>query len=104
MIKIWYGILAFVFTTYVVLDGRNFGTGSLQWIVAKTAAERRQVSAVLGPIWSWDEVRLVALAGVSLIAFPRFLATAFSGYYLALFSGALVVDPARHFTRNRRSH
>lgn len=85
MIKIWYGILAFVFTTYVVLDGRNFGTGALQWIVTKTAAERRQVSAVLGPIWSWDEVWLIALAGVSLIAFPRFLATAFSGYYLALF-------------------
>jgi cytochrome d ubiquinol oxidase subunit II len=85
MIRIWYGILAFVFTTYVILDGRNFGAGAQQWIVAKTAAERRQVSAVLGPIWSWDEVWLVALAGVSLIAFPRFLATAFSGYYLALF-------------------
>ena len=69
MIRIWYGILAFVFTTYVILDGRNFGAGALQWIVAKTAAERRQVSAVLGPIWSWDEVWLVALAGVSLIAF-----------------------------------
>jgi cytochrome bd-type quinol oxidase subunit 2 len=42
---IWYGILAFVFTTFVVLDEWNFGAGALRLIVAKTAAERRQVVA-----------------------------------------------------------
>lgn len=85
MIEIWYGILAFVFTTFVVLDGRNFGAGALRLIVAKTAAERRQVVAAIGPLWSWHEVWLVALGGVLFVAFPRFMATAFSGYYLALF-------------------
>jgi cytochrome bd-type quinol oxidase subunit 2 len=27
MITLWYGILAFMLTTYIVLDGRNFGAG-----------------------------------------------------------------------------
>src|SRR5260221_5133576 len=85
MIEIWYAILVFVFTTYVVLDGRNFGAGALHLIVAKSAAERRQVVAAIGPLWSWHEVWLVALGGALVVAFPRFLATAFSGFYLAGF-------------------
>ena len=85
MIEIWYAILVFVFTNYVVLDGRNFGAGALHLIVAKSGAERRQVVAAIGPLWSWHEVWLVALGGVLFVAFPRFLATAFSGFYLALF-------------------
>jgi len=28
---------------YIVLDGRNFGAEMLQWFVAKTPEERRQV-------------------------------------------------------------
>jgi cytochrome d ubiquinol oxidase subunit II len=85
MIEIWYGILSFVLIAYVVLDGRNFGAGILHLIVAKTPAERRQLIAAIGPLWSWDEVWLVAFGGVMFVAFPRLLATAFSGYYLALF-------------------
>jgi len=52
MIEIWYAILVFVFTTYAVLDGRNFGAGALHLIVTKTAAERRQVVAAIGPLLS----------------------------------------------------
>ena len=85
MIEIWYGILSFVLIAYVVLDGRNFGAGILHLIVAKTPAERRQLIVAIGPLWSWDEVWLVAFGGVMFVAFPRLLATAFSGYYLALF-------------------
>jgi cytochrome d ubiquinol oxidase subunit II len=85
MIETWYTILAFMLTVYVVLDGRNFGAGALHWVVAKTPAERRQLVAAIGPLWSWDEVWLIAAGGVMFVAFPRFLAVAFSGYYLALF-------------------
>ena len=85
MIALWYGILAFMLATYLVLDGRNFGVGVLQWIVAKTPAERRQVIAAIGPLWTWHEVWLVGTGGVMIMAFPRFMAAAFSGYYLALF-------------------
>jgi cytochrome d ubiquinol oxidase subunit II len=85
MITFWYGVLAFMLTTYIVLDGRNFGAGILHWIVAGNQLERRQVIAAIGPLWSWHEVWLVGTGGVMVMAFPRLMATAFSGYYLALF-------------------
>lgn len=85
MSALWYGILAFMLATYLALDGRNFGSGVLHWIVAKTPLERRQVIAAIGPLWSWHEVWLVGTGGVMLMAFPRLMAVAFSGYYLALF-------------------
>jgi cytochrome d ubiquinol oxidase subunit II len=85
MIALWYGILAFMLTTYIVLDGRNFGAGVLHWIVARNQAERRQVIAAIGPLWSWHEVWLVGTGGVMVMAFPRLMAASFSGCYLALY-------------------
>src|SRR6516225_1885909 len=85
MVETWYAILWLMLTAYIVLDGRNFGAGALHLIVAKTGAECRQVVAAIGPLWSWHEVWLIAAGGVLLTAFPRFLATAFAAYYLALF-------------------
>jgi cytochrome bd ubiquinol oxidase subunit II len=85
MIALWYGILAFMLTTYIVLDGRNFGAGILHWIVTRNQAERRQVIAAIGPLWSWHEVWLVGTGGVMVMAFPRLMAASFSGCYLALF-------------------
>jgi cytochrome d ubiquinol oxidase subunit II len=70
---------------YVALDGRNFGAGMLHWLVARTPEERRQVIAAIGPLWSWHEVWLVGFGGTLLAVFPRLLASAFAGYYLALF-------------------
>jgi cytochrome d ubiquinol oxidase subunit II len=85
MIEIWYTILAFTLATYLVLDGRNFGAGAIHMFVATSARERRQVVAAIGPLWSWHEVWFVAVGGVLFVAFPKLLATAFTGYYLALF-------------------
>ena len=76
---------SFMLVTYVVLDGRNFGAGMLHWLVARTPAERRQVIAAIGPLWSWHEVWLVGFGGTLFAVFPRVLASAFAGYYLALF-------------------
>lgn len=85
MIETWYAIVSFMLITYVVLDGRNFGVGMLHWLVAKTPSERRQIIAAIGPLWSWHEVWLVGFGGTLFAIFPRILASAFSGYYLALF-------------------
>jgi cytochrome d ubiquinol oxidase subunit II len=84
MIATWYVIVSFMLITYVVLDGRNFGAGMLHWFVARTPEERRQVIAAIGPLWSWHEVWLVGFGGALVAVFPRLLASAFSGYYLAL--------------------
>lgn len=85
MIATWYAILSFMLTVYVVMDGRNFGAGMLHWLVARTPEERRQVIAAIGPLWSWHEVWLVGFGGVLVAVFPRLMASAFAGYYLALF-------------------
>jgi cytochrome bd ubiquinol oxidase subunit II len=85
MIPIWYAVVSFMLIIYVVLDGRNFGAGMLQWVVAKTPEERRQVIAAIGPLWTWHEVWLLGFGGTLLAIFPRLMASAFAGYYLALF-------------------
>jgi cytochrome d ubiquinol oxidase subunit II len=85
MVGTWYSIVSFMLIAHIVLDGRNFGAGTLHYLVARTLEERQQVIAALGPLWSWHEVWLVAFGGTLLLAFPRLMASAFSGYYLALF-------------------
>ena len=85
MIATWYAVVSLMLIIYVVLDGRNFGAGILQWRVARTREERRQVVAAIGPLWSWHEVWLVGFGGTLLAVFPRLMASAFAGYYLALF-------------------
>ena len=85
MIATWYGLAGFMLIVYLALDGRNFGAGILHWLVAKTPQERRQVIAAIGPLWSWHEVWLVGFGGTLLAVFPKLLASAFAGYYLALF-------------------
>ncbi len=85
MIAAWYAIVSLMLIIYVVLDGRNFGAGMLFAVIAKTPEERRQVIAAIGPLWSWHEVWLVAFGGVLVAVFPKLMASAFAGYYLALF-------------------
>lgn len=85
MITTWYAIVSCMLIVYVALDGRNFGAGMLHWIVAKTPEERRQVIAAIGPLWSWHEVWLVGFGGTLVAVFPGLMASAFAGYYLALF-------------------
>ena len=85
MIAIWYAVVSFTLIVYIVLDGRNFGAGMLQWFVAKTPGERRQVIAAIGPLWTWHEVWLLGFGGTLMAIFPRLMASAFAGYYLALF-------------------
>ena len=85
MIATWYAVVSFMLIIYIVLDGRNFGAGMLQWFVARTPEERRQVIAAIGPLWTWHEVWLLGFGGTLIAIFPRLMASAFAGYYLALF-------------------
>jgi cytochrome d ubiquinol oxidase subunit II len=85
MVEAWFAIFWLMVTTFVVLDGRTLGAGTLRLFISSTKDERRQVLEAIGPLWSWYEVWLVGAGGVLLLAFPSVLAAAFSGYYLALF-------------------
>jgi cytochrome bd-type quinol oxidase subunit 2 len=57
----------------------------MHWLVARTRDELRQVVAAIGPLWTWHEVWLVGFGGTLVAVFPRLMASAFAGYYLALF-------------------
>jgi len=84
MDTLWFCLLALMLSTYVVLDGFDFGVGMLHLFVARSRAERRQVLRAVGPVWDGNEVWLIALGGTMLLAFPKLLATAFAGFYLPL--------------------
>lgn len=80
----WYGAVTFMLAVYVVLDGYDFGVGMLYPFVVRTEEERRTVLAAIGPVWSGNEVWLIAAGAVLFLAFPRAYAAGFSGFYLAL--------------------
>lgn len=84
MVEVWFALLCFMLTMFVVLDGWDIGAGVLHFLVARNDAERRQVIAAIGPLWSWHEVWLVAAGGTFVLAFPELMAVSFSGFYLAL--------------------
>lgn len=85
MIATWYTLVALSLIAYAVYDGRNIGVLTLLHSLAPGPAERRAVTGLLQPIWSWDEVWLVAAFGSLFLAFPKVLAIGLSGYYLAVF-------------------
>ncbi len=82
METVWYLLVGFVVSTYVVLDGFDLGAGVLHLFVARTGAERRQVLRAIGPVWDGNEVWLIAAGGTLFLAFPNVLATTLSGFYL----------------------
>ncbi len=85
MHETWYGIVVFMLTAYVVLDGFDLGAGALHLLVAKSDAERRQVLAAIGPFWDGNEVWLLAAGGALFVGFPRVLSAGISGFYFAIF-------------------
>jgi cytochrome d ubiquinol oxidase subunit II len=84
MEMLWFWIVSVMVAIYVVMDGFDFGAGILHLVVAKTNEERRQVLGAIGPLWDGNEVWLLAGGGAMFIAFPRVLASGFSGFYLAM--------------------
>lgn len=84
METIWYGLVLFVLTTYVVLDGYDFGVGILSPFVARKESERRLVRETIGPVWTGNEVWVIAGSAILFMAFPKAFAAGFSGFYLAL--------------------
>jgi cytochrome d ubiquinol oxidase subunit II len=85
MIPLAYLLLSGALCAYVAFDGFDLGAGTLHLAVARDDAERRTVLAAIGPYWDGNEVWLLASGGVLFAAFPKALAVAFSGFYLALF-------------------
>ncbi len=84
MPTLWFWLVAFMLTAYVVLDGFDIGAGIIHLLVGKTDRERRAVLRTIGPVWDGNEVWLLAAGGTLYFAFPLLYASSFSGFYLPL--------------------
>jgi len=84
MPTLWFILVAFMLTTYVLLDGFDLGAGIIHLVVARTDAERRVNLRAIGPVWDGNEVWLIAAGGTLFFTFPLLYASSFSGFYLPL--------------------
>jgi cytochrome bd ubiquinol oxidase subunit II len=80
----WFGVIAFFWLGYFVLEGFDFGVGILLPFVGRNDRERHRLLETIGPVWDGNEVWLVVAAGATFAAFPSWYGTMFSGFYLAL--------------------
>ena len=78
---IWFTLIGVLFTGYAMLDGFDFGVGTLH-LLQRTDEDRRISINAIGPVWDGNEVWLVTGGGALFAAFPEIYATVFSGLYL----------------------
>lgn len=81
----WFLLIAVLWIGYFILEGFDFGVGTLLPFVSKNEADRRAVLTTLGPVWDGNEVWVLVAGGATFAAFPEWYATLFSGFYLPLF-------------------
>src|SRR5262249_53143980 len=84
MTTLWFILVTFMLTMYVLLDGFDLGAGVIHLLVARSDAERRTVLRAIGPVWDGNEVWLIAAVGTLFFAFPLLYASSVSGLYLPL--------------------
>ena len=82
---IWFLLIAVLWIGYFVLEGFDFGLGILLPFLGRNDSERRALINAIGPVWDGNEVWVLVAGGATFAAFPRWYATLFSGFYLALF-------------------
>lgn len=82
---IWWLLLGVLLIGFAVMDGFDLGVGTLLPFVAKTDSERRVLINTIGPVWEGNQVWFVLGGGAIFAAWPPLYATAFSGFYLAMF-------------------
>lgn len=84
MQTLWFILVGFMLTMYVLLDGFDLGAGAIHLFAAKNDEERRLILRAIGPVWDGNEVWLIAAGGTLFFAFPVLYASSFSGFYLPL--------------------
>lgn len=92
---IWWALLGILLIGFAVMDGFDLGVATLLPFVARTDVERRIVINTIGPVWEGNQVWLILGGGAIFAAWPFLYATAFSGFYLAMFIvlAALILRP-----------
>jgi len=81
---IWFLLIAVLWTGYFVLEGFDFGVGTLLRVLGRDDTDRRVLINTIGPVWDGNEVWLLVAGGATFAAFPLWYSSLFSGFYLAL--------------------
>jgi cytochrome bd ubiquinol oxidase subunit II len=103
---IWWALLGILLIGFAVMDGFDLGVAILLPYVARTETERRVVINTVGPVWEGNQVWLILGGGAIFAAWPMLYATAFSGFYLAMFLvlAALILRPVAFKFRSKVMH
>lgn len=103
---LWFILIAVLYIGYFVLEGFDLGVGILLPFLGKDDTRRRMMINTIGPHWDGNEVWLITAGGATFAAFPRWYASLFSGFYLALFFMllALIVRGVAFEFRSSDSH
>jgi len=80
----WFVIWGVLWAVYFMLDGFDFGIGTLLPFLGRTETDKRLMYNAAGPFWDGNEVWLITAGGVTFAAFPKTYAVMFSSLYLAL--------------------
>ncbi len=84
MESLWFVLVAFALSTYVVLAGGGFGAGFLHLVVARTDGARREALRSFRPFRDAHEIWLVAAGSALYVAFPRLFSPGAPGLRPAL--------------------
>lgn len=103
---IWWALLGILLIGFAVMDGFDLGVAILLRYVARTDTERRIAINTVGPVWEGNQVWLILGGGAIFAAWPILYATAFSGFYLAMFLvlAALILRPVAFKFRSKIEH
>lgn len=82
---VWFFLLGVLLIGYAILDGFDFGVGSLHLFI-KGDENRRISMNSIGPVWDGNEVWLVTAGGVLFAAFPNAYATVLSAAYVPFYT------------------
>ncbi|MDD5586349.1 MAG: cytochrome d ubiquinol oxidase subunit II, partial [Alphaproteobacteria bacterium] len=101
---IWWVLLGVLLMGFAVMDGFDMGAAALLPFVTRNDSERRIVINTVGPVWEGNQVWLILGAGAVFAAWPALYATAFSGFYLAMFLVlfTLILRPVAFKFRSKR--
>jgi cytochrome bd ubiquinol oxidase subunit II len=81
---LWFGLIAFLWAGYLVLEGFDFGVGMLLPALGRNDTERRVLINTIGPVWDGNEVWLISAGGMMFAAFPVWYSTLLSAFYIPI--------------------
>ncbi|MBO5658297.1 MAG: cytochrome d ubiquinol oxidase subunit II [Duodenibacillus sp.] len=82
---IWWLFIGVLLVGFAVMDGQDMGVGTLLPFLGKTDTDRRCMINSVAPHWDGNQVWLLTGGGAMFAAWPLMYATAFSGFYWAMF-------------------